>query len=301
MRFGSVFLLIGVALLWLIDRLNSAWLREVVIVSASGLAYRLSKEKRRANHRFMEIHAPGEEVSEMVRNTFRVFWRDVFETVGPPIKPGEIEVSGLDRLDAALGKGRGCILLETNRFGRRNLAKQVLHARGYRLEQIHADSHLYGLKMLGRSSARLAARLKPCLDHLERNFIAKVHEIPAAGSLAYTRRLSSSLAQNHIVCSAGDGHIGEKLVELQFLGGKNRLPTGIISLARISGAEILPLFCYEQSGGKYLVEIGPALTKAELGFPIPEKVLAEYLRLLEDRVRRHPSQYFRGETPELRA
>jgi lauroyl/myristoyl acyltransferase len=53
----------------------------------------------------------------------------------------------------------------------------------------------------------------------------------------------------------GTNPIGNKYVQITFLGQKTYFPRGPIVLARKTGAMMLPLFCYHLEGGKQCIEI----------------------------------------------
>jgi lauroyl/myristoyl acyltransferase len=80
------------------------------------------------------------------------------------------------------------------------------------------------------------------------------------GMTKYLRAAYRSLEKNEILMIPGDGRggtnpIGNKYVQITFLGQKTYFPRGPIVLARKTGAMMLPLFCYHLEGGKQCIEI----------------------------------------------
>jgi lauroyl/myristoyl acyltransferase len=112
-------------------------------------------------------------------------------------------------------------------------------------------------------------------------------------SLAFTRHLSRLLIANGIVCVAGDATLGRRHVPLTFLGAPDRFPTGVVTLAKTTGAAVLPAFCLRAPHGRSRVVIEPPLAvppdlDRDRGV---EEVLRRFVTRLERYARRHPSSY----------
>jgi len=88
--------------------------------------------------------------------------------------------------------------------------------------------------------------IKPYFEKRAKQFVAEIIYLPHSDSLAFARILLSRLQQNAIVCIAGDGKNGRKLLPLKFLGATELFATGMVSLAKASGASIVPMFCLEE-------------------------------------------------------
>ncbi len=101
------------------------------------------------------------------------------------------------------------------------------------------------------------------------------------------------LAENRIICSAGDGDWGERLLPIPFLGGIRHFPTGMVSLSRITGAPILPLFAVREPNGNLEIvleaplQIGPGTTRESA----PREALAEFAGVLESWISKYPGLY----------
>ena len=78
---------------------------------------------------------------------------------------------------------------------------------------------------------------------------------------------------------------------LPFLGEERHFVTGAMSLAKHSGAPLLPLFCWRDDDGQLTLVIEPPID-VERGALAAEAGAAAYVRLLETYVRRYPSEYY---------
>jgi len=112
------------------------------------------------------------------------------------------------------------------------------------------------------------------------------------GSLVYARELVARLRGNRLVCVAGDGPLGHRRVEIEFLGGWASFATGTISLSRLTGSPLLPLFCLElPSGDVELTVEAPLALEPGRGRDGELSVARRYARLLEARILGAPGQY----------
>lgn len=302
----SVILLTAPILLEGVYYTKSPAVREWAVSLLARTAYLASVPKRRRNERALRSYFQGRLSDAEIRQTnlahFKTFWRDVVETIrfeSETASLRRVEIAGLDHLENALAEGRGCILWESNSFGRRNLAKQVLALHGYQLEQVHLKGHLLGLGSslpVPRWVSQFASRF---LLKWECQFISKLYEIPLDGSLAYLRGMSKSLARNQIICSAGDGSHGQRRIEFGFLGGVLHISTGMLSLSAMSGAPIIPIFCYSKGSNEYRVELSDPIRLSGREDREAEyyRAAGEYTRALEERSLSYPNQRFVWPSP----
>jgi predicted LPLAT superfamily acyltransferase len=105
----------------------------------------------------------------------------------------------------------------------------------------------------------------------------------------------AALRRGEIVALLGDRSFGVGDVEVDFLGGKARLPAGPYRLASASGAPVFHVFVFREKLGVYrFVAFGPeSLSREELRSD-PDAVLKcvrKYAARLEEVVRRHPFQW----------
>ena len=229
---------------------------------------------------------------EMGQRTYRAFWQDAF-ALACTVRTADakrIPVQGLERLQDALAKGHGAILLDSTFFGRRHLGKIVLQAHGAAIVQVHASDHLAGFWSQRDTRVRRDV-IRPFLEACERRFVQEILYISRDDtSLAFTRRLLSVLQDNRVLCLSGEGRIGQKAVRLPFLGEERRFVTGAMNLAKLSGAPLLPFFCWRDADDQVTLVIEPAIDLPS-GAQAAESGAAAYVRLLETYVRRYPSEY----------
>lgn len=268
----------------------------------AGIAFSLSRGKRRRIEENVAIAFQGRlgeaEIRRVARGCFRAFWRDVFAFAASPHEKAVLEraqVIGIEHLGGALEAGNGAILWESSGFGSRNLAKQILWARGFLAEQIHAETHIGGFVGLHRRPTSVRRRIiRPIFERLEKKFVREVIYIyqGTGDSLAFTRILLDRLSKNAILCSAGDAPLGQRLLSLPFLEGTSLFATGMASLSRLSGAPILPMFCVADGDGPRLMIEAPIRPDPALGRQQAlEAAVAQYVRALESYVRRYPEEY----------
>jgi lauroyl/myristoyl acyltransferase len=82
-------------------------------------------------------------------------------------------------------------------------------------------------------------------------------------------------------------------VRKNFLGGYRTFFTGMVSLSRITGAPILPLFCIQEDSDKTVVIIEPPLAFDSTTDRDSASALGidQYVNLLESYITRYPEQY----------
>jgi lauroyl/myristoyl acyltransferase len=211
----------------------------------------------------------------------------------------QLHICGLEHLQSAIDNGKGAIVWESSYFGGRLLAKRILHQNGFAVEQVHAEKHIGGFHN-GRSlSSWLRRRIvQRFFENCKKRFVAAIIYLPRSDSLAFTRVLLGRLKQNGILCLAADGRLGQKLLATKLLGHKSSFQTGAISLAKFSGAPVLPVFCFQNEGKTNLVIEPPLRIDSDLDRERAlEKTLLQYANLLESYIRKYPEQYRNWHSP----
>lgn len=235
-------------------------------------------------------------LQRIVRGSLNDFWREMLSwsnDIDLMANPTALTLDGITHLEAALEHGKGVILWESNGFGQRLLAKKILFRKGFAVVQVHGPNNLGGF-LTGDPRATRVRRewVKPFFDRRERAFTAGQIDLPDSDSMIYTRAMMDCLTGNGILCAAGDGRVGQKQIRIWFLGHQIPFSTGLVSMARLTGAPILPLFCYQQSD-RLCLEIGAPL---DLPADMPREdlqraVLQQYAAQLETHIREFPEQY----------
>lgn len=263
------------------------------------LSYRLSLSKRAAMKRAVTAalgnRLEDRELTRILKGSFFDLWLEVLGS-----KPNRIDakattdarIIGWEHLEHALAAGKGVILWENASFGRRFWAKQILDHKGVRVHQLHGPIHIGGLASHGTTWVRQHV-IRPFFDDAERSYIAELILLPSTGNLSYGRTLLQRLQENAVICVAGDGLRGAKIVSVPFLGGRYRFSTGMVSLARISGAAILPMLCLETEDGTACLILEETIRVGEDDDKEGqlERVLSHYAGLMERYIHREPASY----------
>lgn len=232
-------------------------------------------------------YAPtSKHISKLTREIFRnkielefLLWRVRSGTASPT-------VNGLEHLEAALDLGRGAILWECN-FGNRLLAKATLADCGFLLSQVHADAHWGSATWVGQHLVKRYRR------QTEERLFPEMIDI-TDDSLAYVRRMINRLNQNGIICISAFGQRGQKFVTAEFLGRQRRFSTGAITLSKMTGAPIIPLFCFRADGGKDSVILEKPVFQDQAGDTEQAAMdtVGAYIKMLESYIYRYPANWY---------
>ncbi len=273
-----------------------------LVAAIANAAYVLPTRKRRtieeALQRAFDGRLTAQQVARITKQVYWEFWDEVFSLAyeGSFLPPIERRIAGVEHLDRALARGHGAILWESGRYGKRVIAKHILHANGFPVCQVHARTHLGSMGVGNRGTSRLVERvILPYADACERRVVREILYLDDDLKLSATRQLYRWLEQNAIVCVAVEGRMERKHVLLPFLGKPHPFATGLVSLARLSRAPLLPLYCTATTDGRLAVEIGAPV-------PLPDDaagrdgvilgVLTAQVAALEARIRNNPEWYW---------
>ncbi len=302
MQMRDPVVLLVIAIIKIAAGFSSPGVKRFLFESFAFASYHLSRNKRKSTERNLsEIYhreTGDDDMERMTRRVFLEFWEEKFWLLPSRAEReaiGKMEIEGIGRLEAALQRGRGVILWESNSFGKRALSKQILHQRGFAVHQIHSENHSEGFLNPYSCGTWMQRRLiKNILEGFERRFVAGIINLPESDSLAFTRTLLERLRRNAILCVSGDAQAGQKHVPVKFMGRTGAFPTGMVSLARVSGAPLLPMFCVSEGDGKKRliieqpISIGKTMMDREQEL---EYGISRFLAVLETYIRRYPEQY----------
>ena len=173
------------------------------------------------------------------------------------LKDGELaelfEVSGLEHLDAASARGKGVILLG-NHFGAHLMPAHWLVRSGYPLRLfMERPNHVSRfLKSRFETDGPLGQK---------KLFISrKADATEAAGAILRAGRV---LKAGMIILIAGDVRwLGANTAEASFLGRSYQFSTTWATLAALTGAPVVPVFCGMAADGTHHLEFSP-------GFSVP--------------------------------
>jgi len=293
------FPLFAIALLVRWSRLPA--LRHAAARFLAALAYRFSRNKRRLMEQALDaafgtLITPGERKA-IIRGSLRSVWTELFTLVsGPLARPDyePCEIRGLDHLHASLAAGHGVILWESNALAARWMPKRFLLERGFPLQQVHGFRDIGGFGCNNPELTMLRRlMIRPFVSRCEAYFVAGISVLPVDGSVAVFREFQRRLAQNQILCIAGDGLTGQKFVTVRYLGQSFRFATGMVSLAKATGAALHPIFCVPGEGGGYVLTVGERILAGRGGDreEMAREAVLSFARSLEELIRRFPNHY----------
>ena len=193
-----------------------------------------------------------------------------------------IQIDGLHRLDEAINNGKGVILLNPH-FGPFMLIMPALGHRGYKLNQV-------ALQGIGRRKGldRIVYEIK--LKSVEGNM--PVNFINATYNKMAVRDVLCALKRNEVVLFASTGRGGTSVESswrtVNFLGRKANFNLSFFKIALRAGSTLLPVFVIDSEPFAKVIIEKPLETLKE---GIPEKVLIEYISVLERYVKRYPDHF----------
>ena len=272
------------------------------LVNAVGfIGYYVSRSKRRMSEQNL-AQTFGESLSRnqlrtIVRSSFHQFWLEALSMPSPSLPEAgrmQLTIRGLEHLRRAMDKRKGAILWESGCFGRRFLAKQILHENGFSVHQFYGENYAGGFYTPCPATWLRRRVIKRYFDNCERQYVAEILNLPLWEPLPVMRVLFERLKQNRIICVAGDGTLGWNWVFKKFLWRDRGFSTGMVSLSRITGAPILPLFCVQEGNNKIAMIVEPPIEvdSTKDRDTAAEMCIEKYVRLLESYVRNHPGQYY---------
>jgi lauroyl/myristoyl acyltransferase len=172
-------------------------------------------------------------------------------------------LEGREHLEAAGAGGRGAVLW-TSPFSYADLVtKMAFHAAGIGVSHLSAFSRGFSPNSCWTwTRSRFGMKvLSPLRTRIEDRYVRERVVMPLDGGLAYMRALERRLRAGGVV-SIRAGDVGQRTLDLPFLGGTLRLATGPASLALGTGAALLPVCCIRRGPGDFVVAIEPALEPA---------------------------------------
>lgn len=188
-------------------------------------------------------------------------------------------VEGRDRLDEAVSRGRGVVLLG-NHFGSHMMPSHWLAHQGYEL-RLFMERPRHISKFLSR---RFEA------DGQRGLFLSR--SATPAESAGAVLRAAKALRAGAVMLVAGDVRTaGPNSVPARFLGGDFRFSSTWALLASLAGAPAVPSFGRVEPDGTHVVEfldpidVGPEARRPEGAASYVQRALDA----VEERVRRHPA------------
>lgn len=190
------------------------------------------------------------------------------------------KVEGVKHLEAALRKGHGVIIC-TFHFGVYRVIRSSLLSVGLNPYIHFLRSERYAERSF-RWVARAVLGQKIRLDASGRPNIIYHEPGKSYGKIV------ELLRSNQTILMLGDGMATSKSIEVPFLSGTMRFPTGLARLAAETGAAIVCLFPVRESMTRHRVVLHPPIFCADSTQDSIESVVRSYASLLEEYVRRYP-------------
>jgi lauroyl/myristoyl acyltransferase len=191
-------------------------------------------------------------------------------------------VNGKEHLDAAIGQGRGCIML-ANHFGAHLLPAHWLFREHYPVR-----FYMERPRHISRFMSRHFQTDGPLGQ--EKLFISR-QGVPA-DSASSILRAARAIKAGLLLYLAGDVRWTGRLTETaRFLGRNMRFSTTWVVLAALTEAPVVMVFCRMEPDGRYHIEFRPA-------FHVPKEApergqisvwVRHFMEILEDQVRQHPT------------
>ena len=297
----DLYLLIVIGVIKIGASLSSVRLTLWLVDAAAFIAYHLSRVKRRLMEQnlartFGESLSPNE-LTPIVKSSFHQFWLEAFSMRSRSLRKVEairLTSRGMEHLRHALDNGNGAILWHSGCFGRNVLAKQILHDNGFPVHQVYGENYAGGFYTPCPASWVRRRLINQFFGNSEKPYVAEILNLPLWEPLPVMRTLLERLKKNRIICVAGDGTLGWNWLLKSFLWLERGFSTGMVSLARITGAPILPLFCIQESNDRIVMIIEPPI---EMDFTgdrdkMSQTCIEQYVNLLDSYVRKHPGQYY---------
>ncbi len=191
-------------------------------------------------------------------------------------------VTGREHVDAAFGLGRGCIVLASH-FG-----AHLLPAHWLFREKFPVRFYMERPRHISRFLSRHFDTDGPLGQ--DRLFISR-QGVPA-DSASSILRAARAIKAGMLLYLAGDVRWTGKLTESAYFLGRNlRFSTTWVTLAAMTGAPVVMVFCRMEPDGRYHIEFRPA-------FHVPKDApetgktpdwVRHFIEILEEQVRRYPS------------
>lgn len=195
-----------------------------------------------------------------------------------------IHLQGVDTLAAALRGGKGAILWISDFVYRPLIVPFALRQAGFAVAHLSRPEHGFSVSPFG------VRFLNPLWTAVENRFLSERVVIEGNDARAALATLRERLAGNQLV-SITVAETGRRTLAATFLGGRLRLATGPVHLARTSGAPLLPIVAVRKEDGAYTVSIEPPLDVRDSDHPPYSAAIRAYAAMLEGFVRRYPDQW----------
>lgn len=192
-------------------------------------------------------------------------------------KKFDIDIEGYDNFDT-LSKQPGGFIQLSSHIGNYELA-------GYSL--VAEDKRFNALVFGGEKASVMANRSKMFDSN-------NIRMIPMMPDMSHLFVIDSALADGEILSMPADRVFGsQKAFTLDFMGAPAKFPQGAFLLAALRGVPMLFVSVMKSGSRRYRITVSRIDAPAEGNTRSRAVALAgQYVKLLEDTVRRHPTQWY---------
>lgn len=197
-------------------------------------------------------------------------------------------VRGAEHVRAAQAAGRGVLLWIMATAHSRTETKLSLHNEGIRAFHLSRVTHGFSPTRYGK------AVLNPLRNRLEARYLAERIVIGEGGPREALATLARHLSNGEVV-TITMGNQASKVQAIPFMSGMLNIATRPISLARETGAVLLPVVSVRADDGTIETEIGaPLIQPGDTEHDIDRLVVDRLAGFLQPHVMAHPDQYARA-------
>ncbi len=212
----------------------------------------VSGNRRRGAYRELKRHLKGyytdDELKAATRRCFDVYVKRHFETlrhetISKEFADRYLKAQGLENLDRALDKGKGAIILVFH-FGSFFMTLPALAFRGYKVVSIIGTPELKNQSWAEKQVYNIRK---------DEQYRFPVRFLRADKSL---KPIIKSLKANELVFLVYDGRDGSQWIPTDFLGQTGYFSPGVIRMAAMTGAAILPTYVRRHKDDTLTVVVG---------------------------------------------
>lgn len=229
------------------------------------------------------------ETREILVNAFSRYFEDTLLLL-KCYRPGdwkpEVEVRGLEYLEAAVSDGKGVVFWFSHFVFASLVSKIAMYRAGYAMSHLSHPRH-------GFSSTRFGMRfLNPIRTHIEERYLKERVTMGIDSAASAVEQLRERLLAGGLV-SITARNIARKPVSIPFMTESLSLALGAPRFAQQAQATLLPVHVVQTDPGKYVAFIDPPIEvdNTQPHWTAAEEAAREYAKCLEAVVRNFPDQW----------
>jgi KDO2-lipid IV(A) lauroyltransferase len=250
----------------------------------ASLGYKFAKKQRIIAQESLKLafgsQKDRQEIDKIVRDCFLGIAKSGLELVyfmnKPNLLAGYVEITGKDKLDKALSKGNGVILVSAH-FGNFPLLLGRLSVEGYKTAGIMRPMRNLRVEKLFMEK-RISYGVKT------------IHSYPRNVCVSSSLR---SLRDNEILFIPLDQNFGTSGVFVNFFGRKAATATGPVILASRTGSPILPCFIIRQEDNSHKIIFEDPIVIEEN--KVDKEAIIKYVQritdIIESYIRKYPAEW----------